>query len=236
PKQAAADVSQPCSRARLPHPHGDSGVHLPLPDDRAAGLRRAHARLRRRQALRRAEIAQALRLVVPRRRPLSRSGDQPDPRRPGARHEAALDEARGEVQRAGRHLHQRDRRARQERVQEALNPLLERLQPYPFEKLRALIAGHTPNAAFRHINLSIGEPKHPTPAFVKAALSANLEGLASYPATVGTPELRQAIASWLARRYGLPPLDPETQVLPVNGTREALFAFAQTVLSPGDRV
>jgi N-succinyldiaminopimelate aminotransferase len=117
-----------------------------------------------------------------------------------------------------------------------LNPLLERLQPYPFEKLRALIAGHTPNAAFSAINLSIGEPKHPTPAFVKAALSANLEGLASYPATVGTPELRQAIASWLARRYGLPPLDPETQVLPVNGTREALFAFAQTVLAPGDRV
>ena len=115
------------------------------------------------------------------------------------------------------------------------NPLLERLQPYPFEKLRALIGGHTPNPGFKPINLSIGEPKHPTPALVKSALAANLDGLASYPATAGTPELRQAIAGWLARRYAVPPLDPETQVLPVNGTREALFAFAQTVLAPGDR-
>ena len=117
-----------------------------------------------------------------------------------------------------------------------MNPLLDRLQPYPFEKLRALIAGHTPNPALKPITLSIGEPKHPTPKLVKDALAANLDGLAVYPATLGTPELRQAIAGWLERRYGIPQLDPETQVLPVNGTREALFAFAQTVLAPGDRV
>ena len=117
-----------------------------------------------------------------------------------------------------------------------MNPLLERLQPYPFEKLRALIGGHTANAALRPINLSIGEPKHPTPALVKDALAKGLDGLAVYPATLGTAELRRAIAAWLERRYGVPRLDADTQVLPVNGTREALFAFAQTVLAPGDRV
>jgi N-succinyldiaminopimelate aminotransferase len=117
-----------------------------------------------------------------------------------------------------------------------LNPLLEKLQPYPFEKLRALLAGTTPNAAFPPINLSIGEPKHPTPALVKDALTQALDGLAAYPATAGLPALRQAIAAWLARRYGIPAPDPETQVLPVNGTREALFAFAQTVLASGARV
>jgi N-succinyldiaminopimelate aminotransferase len=117
-----------------------------------------------------------------------------------------------------------------------VNPLLEKLQPYPFEKLRALLAGVTPNAQLRPINLSIGEPKHPTPALVKDALAAALDGLAAYPATAGLPALREAIAGWLARRYGIAPLDPATQVLPVNGTREALFAFAQTVLAPGARV
>jgi len=117
-----------------------------------------------------------------------------------------------------------------------LNPLLERLQPYPFEKLRALLAGVTPNPALAPINLSIGEPKHPTPALVKDALVAHLDGLAAYPATAGLPELRKAVSAWLSRRYGIPAPDPETQVLPVNGTREALFAFAQTVLSPGARV
>ena len=111
-----------------------------------------------------------------------------------------------------------------------MNPLLGRLQPYPFEKLRALLAANQPDAKLRPINLSIGEPKHPTPALVKDALAAALDGLASYPATAGTPPLRQAIAAWLARRYGIPQPDPETQVLPVNGTREALFAFAQTVI------
>jgi len=113
-----------------------------------------------------------------------------------------------------------------------MNPLLGKLQPYPFEKLRALIAGNTPPAHLRAINLQIGEPKHPTPALVKQALAAGLDGLASYPLTAGTPELRQAIAGWLERRYGIPRPDPEKQVLPVNGTREALFAFAQTVLDP----
>lgn len=117
-----------------------------------------------------------------------------------------------------------------------MNPLLEKLQPYPFEKLRALLAGVTPNPGLAPINLSIGEPKHPTPALVKAALAGALDGLAVYPLTAGLPQLREAIAAWLARRYGIPAPDPETQVLPVNGTREALFAFAQTVLAPGARV
>lgn len=114
----------------------------------------------------------------------------------------------------------------------SLNPRLTRLQTYPFDKLRALLAGVTPNAAYRPIDLSIGEPKHATPALVKDALAASLDGLAVYPRAAGLPELREAIAGWAARRYGLPALDPATQVLPVNGTREALFAFAQTVIDP----
>jgi N-succinyldiaminopimelate aminotransferase len=113
-----------------------------------------------------------------------------------------------------------------------LNPLLGRLQPYPFEKLRALLAGVTPNPALHPINLSIGEPKHPTPELVKAALAGALDGLSAYPATAGTPALREAIAAWLMRRYALPALDAATQVLPVNGSREALFAFAQTLVDP----
>ena len=113
-----------------------------------------------------------------------------------------------------------------------MNPLLARLQPYPFEKLRALLAGAAPDAALRPINLSIGEPKHPTPRLVRDALAAALDGLAAYPATAGTPELRRAIAAWLARRYGVPAPDAERQVLPVNGSREALFAFAQSVIDP----
>jgi N-succinyldiaminopimelate aminotransferase len=113
-----------------------------------------------------------------------------------------------------------------------LNPLLGRLQPYPFEKLRALNAGVTPAPGLSPINLSIGEPKHPTPALVRETLAGALDGLAAYPATAGTPALREAIAAWLMRRYALPALDPATQVLPVNGSREALFAFAQTVIDP----
>lgn len=113
-----------------------------------------------------------------------------------------------------------------------MNPRLARLQPYPFEKLRALLAGVTPNAALRPINLSIGEPKHSTPNLVTSALAGSLEGLAVYPATAGTPALREAISAWLSRRYGIPAPDPATQVLPVNGSREALFAFAQTVIDP----
>jgi N-succinyldiaminopimelate aminotransferase len=114
-----------------------------------------------------------------------------------------------------------------------MNPNLTRLQPYPFQKLSALLSGIRPDAAYPPINLSIGEPKHPTPEFIKSALSAKLDGLASYPATLGTEALREAIAGWLARRYAVPPLDPRRQVLPVNGSREALFAFAQAVVDPG---
>ncbi len=113
-----------------------------------------------------------------------------------------------------------------------MNPLLAKLQPYPFEKLRALMAGVAPPPKLSPINLSIGEPKHPTPAVVKDAHAASLDGLASYPATAGTPELRQAISGWLAHRYGIPAPDPLTEVLPVNGSREALFAFAQTIIDP----
>ena len=116
-----------------------------------------------------------------------------------------------------------------------MNPLLEKLQPYPFEKLRRLLDGATGNKRLKPINLQIGEPKHPTPELVKKALVQALDGLSVYPLTAGLPELRDAIAGWLARRYSIPKPDPATQVLPVNGTREALFAFAQTVLSPGEK-
>lgn len=111
-----------------------------------------------------------------------------------------------------------------------MNPNLEKLQPYPFEKLRQLFAGTEPPAALSPIRLSIGEPQHETPAFIKEALKAGLAGLANYPTTQGGDGLRSAIAQWLARRYSLPPLDVPTQVLPVNGSREALFAFAQCVI------
>ena len=113
-----------------------------------------------------------------------------------------------------------------------MNPHLRKLQPYPFEKLRQLFADITPNPGLREIRLSIGEPQHATPAFIKDALSANLAGLASYPTTLGSGELRRSLAAWLGRRYGLDDLDPETQLMPVNGSREALFAFAQTVIDP----
>ena len=112
-----------------------------------------------------------------------------------------------------------------------MNPLLQRLQPYPFERLRGLTAGVTPNPALRPISLGIGEPKHATPAFIKQALTDALDGLAAYPATAGEAVLREACAAWVQRRYGLS-LDPATQILPVNGSREALFALAQTVIDP----
>jgi len=111
-----------------------------------------------------------------------------------------------------------------------MNPDLSKLQPYPFEKLRALFAGATPDPARMPISFSIGEPKHPTPAFIKEALSGNLSGLATYPPTLGSASLREAIAAWLGRRYRLPAIDPGSQVLPVNGSREALFAIAQVVV------
>lgn len=113
-----------------------------------------------------------------------------------------------------------------------MNPLLDKLQPYPFEKLRKLFADVTPNPAYRAISLGIGEPKHPTPAFIREALAGSLDGLAAYPATAGSEALRATIAAWLERRYGLPKLDSATQVLPVTGSREALFALAQTVIDP----
>ena len=113
-----------------------------------------------------------------------------------------------------------------------MNPHLAQLQPYPFEKLRQLLAGITPNPNLREIKLSIGEPQHATPAFIKEALTAGLGGLANYPTTLGNPALRQAITRWMERRYGLSGIDTETQIIPVNGSREALFAFAQTVIDP----
>ena len=111
-----------------------------------------------------------------------------------------------------------------------MNPNLDRLQSYPFERLRALLDGAAPPPGLRPIALHIGEPKHPTPAFIKRALIEHLDGLAGYPLTVGTEALRHAIAAWLERRYGLASIDANTQVIPVNGTREALFAFAQAVI------
>ena len=110
-----------------------------------------------------------------------------------------------------------------------MNPRLGALHPYPFERLRELTADIQPSAAHAPINLGIGEPRHATPALVTQALTGSLSGLAKYPATAGEPALRQACAGWLQRRYGVE-VDPATQVLPVNGTREALFALAQTVL------
>ncbi len=111
-----------------------------------------------------------------------------------------------------------------------MNPDLDRLHPYPFERLRQLFAGITPAAGLEPINLSIGEPKHPTPPFILAAYANALSGIASYPLTAGVPQLREAIAAWAMRRYRLKALDPSTQVLPVTGTREALFSFAQAVI------
>jgi N-succinyldiaminopimelate aminotransferase len=111
-----------------------------------------------------------------------------------------------------------------------MNPLLATLQPYPFERLRQLFSTITPNAAYRPISLGIGEPKHATPQFIKDTLTSSLAGLAGYPPTAGEPKLREAFTGWLQRRYGL---DVKTeQVLPVNGTREALFAFTQTIIDP----
>jgi N-succinyldiaminopimelate aminotransferase len=113
-----------------------------------------------------------------------------------------------------------------------VNPLLERLQPYPFSRLNALLADVAPTPGLRQIKLSIGEPQHAPPQFVLDALADNLQLLANYPATGGMPELREAIADWLARRFQLRQVDAADQVLPVNGTREALFAFAQAVVDP----
>ncbi|MRR49389.1 MAG: succinyldiaminopimelate transaminase [Rhodocyclaceae bacterium] len=111
-----------------------------------------------------------------------------------------------------------------------MNPRLDALQPYPFEKLRQLFSGLTPPAGLREIKLSIGEPQHATPAFIMQALADNLAGLANYPTTLGSEALRQGMSAWVSHRYNIPLLDPGSQVLPVLGSREALFAFAQTVI------
>jgi N-succinyldiaminopimelate aminotransferase len=111
-----------------------------------------------------------------------------------------------------------------------VNPRLASLQPYPFEKLRALMAGIVPPSGKHPISLSIGEPRHATPQLVIDALTRGVGGLSNYPTTIGPPALREAIAAWLVRRHRLAALDPATQVLPVLGSREALFAFAQTVI------
>jgi len=112
-----------------------------------------------------------------------------------------------------------------------MNPLLARLHPYPFERWRELTRGITPSAAHAPISLGIGEPKHATPALIEEALVKGFQGLSAYPATLGEPALREAIAGWVLRRYGVT-LNPATQVLPVTGSREALFSFAQTVIDP----
>jgi N-succinyldiaminopimelate aminotransferase len=112
-----------------------------------------------------------------------------------------------------------------------MNPLLERLNPYPFERWAALTKSIAPASQHRAISLGIGEPKHATPELIKAALINNLDGLAVYPATGGLPAMREAMTNWVQRRYGVA-LNPATQVLPVNGSREALFALAQTIIDP----
>ncbi|WP_046270739.1 succinyldiaminopimelate transaminase [Pseudomonas syringae] len=117
-----------------------------------------------------------------------------------------------------------------------MNNAMQLLQPYPFEKLRALLAGVTPNPEKRPVALSIGEPKHRSPDFVAKALADNLDQMAVYPTTLGIPALREAIVGWCSRRFGVPQgwIDPARNVLPVNGTREALFAFTQTVVNRSD--
>ena len=111
-----------------------------------------------------------------------------------------------------------------------MNPKLELLQPYPFARLRKLMDGLEPPADIQPISLHIGEPKHPTPSVLTDALIQHLDGLAAYPATAGIPELRQACAQWLMRRYSGVKINPDTEVLPVLGSREALFAFTQTII------
>ena len=112
-----------------------------------------------------------------------------------------------------------------------MNPRLAALHPYPFAKLRNLLAeAGTPPTGTTPVNLSIGEPKHAAPELVRQALAGSLDGLSVYPPTKGDPLLRETIAQWLAQRYSIPAPNPDTQVLPVLGSREALFSFAQVVI------
>ena len=112
-----------------------------------------------------------------------------------------------------------------------MNPDLSKLQPYPFEKLAKLKGEVTPPDSLEHIALSIGEPKHPAPEFVLDTLRTELQRVENYPTTKGLPELNSTIASWLERRFSLANVDPVSQVIPVNGTREAIFAFTQAVVN-----
>jgi N-succinyldiaminopimelate aminotransferase len=118
-----------------------------------------------------------------------------------------------------------------------MNPALDLLKPYPFERLAELKKDINPNGLLKHISLSIGEPKHETPGFVFDTIKDNLDGLTKYPSTKGLPELRQTISRWIEKRFNLgdDKIDPETQVLPVNGTREALFSFAQAVINKKEK-
>ncbi|MDL2283811.1 succinyldiaminopimelate transaminase [Oxalobacter sp. OttesenSCG-928-P03] len=116
-----------------------------------------------------------------------------------------------------------------------MNPRLNLLQPYPFEKLRQLFSDARPNPAYTHINLGIGEPRHAAPALIKNAICKHLDGLASYPATIGLESIREAIANWLEGRYAIPRPDPDTQIIPTLGSREALFSLAQAILDPSER-
>ena len=114
----------------------------------------------------------------------------------------------------------------------SMNPQLERLHPYPFERLNQLKTGIVPPSHLAPISLSIGEPKHPSPAFVKQVLVDHIDALAVYPTTKGGLPLRDAIATWLQKRFNLPTgsITADQHVLPVTGTREALFAFTQAVV------
>ena len=116
-----------------------------------------------------------------------------------------------------------------------MNPDLSQLHAYPFEKLGQLLKGLTPPAHLKPIALSIGEPKHRSPAFVMETILTQAQHLATYPSTKGIPELRLAIGTWLTQRFKLNTIDPETQILPVNGTREALFSFTQAVVNRSEK-
>ncbi len=116
-----------------------------------------------------------------------------------------------------------------------MNHNLQALHPYPFAKMSDLLANSKPNPSYSEIKLGIGEPKHEPPAFVLDVLQQNLDSLSRYPTTNGTFELRQTIAHWLEKRFFLHHVDAYKQVLPVMGTREAIFSFVQAVIDHSDK-